>query len=100
MAKQMISMYWGLETMIAADQLVAAKRSATNQNVTRTEVVEDLVKKAAANLKQIVARKNGNRTIGWDMFYGDFHVGYVDGVASKPQAELQLNSWVREELSK
>lgn len=100
MAKQMISMYWGLETMIAADQLIAAKRSATNQNVTRTEVVEDLVKQAAANLKRIEARRDDKKTVGWDMYYGDFHVGYVDGVASKPQAEQQLNSWVREELSK
>lgn len=100
MAKLQTNLSLSEDTLIKADQIMIAKRATSGQNVTRSQLVTELVENAYANLKQIVARKNGNRTIGFDMFYGDFHVGYVDGVASKPQAERQLDSWVREELSK
>lgn len=99
MAARSTSIYLSESASIAADQLVIADRR-NGKDANRSSVVNRVLTEAAADLKRVEPRRDGEKTIGWDMFYGDFHVGYVDGVASKPQAERQLNSWVHEELSK
>lgn len=50
--------------------------------------------------KRIEACKDGNRTIGWAGYYGDHLVCQTDGAGSKDECSRQLDSWVREELSK
>lgn len=100
MAKLQTNLSLSEDTRTKADQIMIVRRSASGQNITRSELVTELVDQAYASLKRIEAHREGSKTVGWDMFYGDFHVGYVDGVGNKAQAQSQLDSWVREELSK
>ena len=81
---------------IKLDQIVSTKPNGT----TMVQVIGDLIDTAYDQLKQIIARKNGNRILGLDYYYGSHHVCYVDGVTSKPEAEKALDAFVFEELSK
>ena len=90
-------------TQEALDELEALSANDTHK-YNESSVIEALIHEAygrrADHLKRVEARREGKKIVGWDYSYGDHHVGYADGAASRPQAEKALDAFVYEELSK
>ena len=98
MAKLRTSIYIDATTLIKADQLVMATRAITRENASVSSLVETLIITAYNQLKRIEPVKNGNKTIGWQAFYGDHLVIETDGAGSKPAAQKALDAYAYEEL--
>lgn len=94
------SFYIGADTLIKLDQVAIAARRSDGSDANRSTVVEQLINQAYTNLKRIEPIKNGNKTVGWAAYYGAHCVGEFDGAASKPAAQLALDAYVYEELSR
>jgi hypothetical protein len=66
---------------------------------TLSSVVGNLLIKAHAQLKRIEPIRSGKSIVGWRAMYGDHCVGEFD-LVDKQGAQLELDAYVYEELSK
>ncbi len=99
MAGQTLNVYVSGDTLIKLDQLVINARMAGNDS-NRSQAVSSLITQAYANLKRIEPIRNAKgRTVGHRAMYGDHIVGDFD-LMDKDGAQLALDRFAYEELSR